>query len=213
MFSRRFYDFYTHPMDSITRFAYIAKKYGYSGIAVFNSPITKYIENKPENFSIYEGMEISCKPSMKDEIKKHKTNIILVRGGDEKQNRIALKNGIDILMQPIEFNHVLARIAYDNSIAIGFDIGCIIKYRGYDRVKTLRIMRTNLKYVRKYNLSMILTSNSYTCYDLRSPREMVALANLFGMTKEEAVDAMSTFPLEIVRRKSPSYVQEGVEII
>jgi RNase P/RNase MRP subunit p30 len=42
---------------------------------------------------------------------------------------------------------------------------------------------------------------------------MAALASLFGMTEEEAVGAMSAAPLDILRRKSPDYIQEGIEII
>jgi len=33
------------------------------------------------------------------------------------------------------------------------------------------------------------------------------------MTEHEAVDAMSATPLNILRRKSPDYIQEGIEII
>ncbi len=212
LFKRSFYDFYTHPSESITEFAYVAKKYGYSGIAVFNSTTDEKLENRLVNFTIYEGVELSG-TYIKSEIKKHRSSILLVRGGNEKLNRAVVETDIDILLQPIEFNHIIARMAGENSVAIGFDLGSIIRQKGDARIKALKIMRTNLKYARKYKLPMILTSNARSCYDLRSPREMVALAGLFGMTKEEAVDAMSTFPLQIVRRKNPNYIRQGVEIL
>ncbi len=216
LFDASFYDFNIHPSDSsLTELALEAKRLGYSGIAIINSTIPEK-EVLPENFSIYRGIEISARPSrLREEIKKHKgSDILTVIGGDESQNRAAVETeGLDILMQPAQFNNVLAKAAFDNSIAIGFNLGSLIHLRGEARVRELMLMKANLKHARKYKLSMILTSSARSIYDLRSPREMAALGGLFGMTREEAVEAMSAAPLGILRRKSPEYVQEGVEIV
>lgn len=218
LFDAKFYDFYVRlaAPDSISTFASEAKRYGYSGIAIVNSKSDK-VENIPIGFSIYRVVEISCKSSkIRDEIKKYRgsTEILIARGGDEEFNRAAVEAaGLDILLQPAKFNHVLAKAAYDNSIGIGFNLSSLIRLRGEARIRELRTMRTNLKYARKYGLAMLLTGTPSTYYDLRSPREMTALASLFGMTEEEAVGAMSATPLDILRRKSPDYIQEGIEII
>lgn len=218
LFDSRFYDLYVHPGSSntIARIAFEAQRFGYSGIAVINPAITGN-DGTPPDFSIYRGIGISCKSSrLREEIKKHKnsSDILVVPGGDEDFNRAAVESeGLDILMQPEPFNNVLAKAASDNSVAIGFDLGSLIRLRGEARVRELVIMRTNLKHARKYELSMILTSNARSSYDIRSPREMAALAGLFGMAKEEAVNAMSAAPLAILKRKNPDYIQEGIEII
>ena len=168
------------------------------------------------NFSVHMAVEIICKPSkLRDEIKKYKESkeILVVRGGDEEFNRASVETpGLDILLQPAKFNQVLAKAADDNSVTIGFDIGSIIRLRGEARIREFRSMRTNLRYARKYGLAMILTASPYSCYDFRSPREMAALAGLFGMTANEAACAMSAVPLDILRRKSPEHIQEGIEI-
>ncbi len=214
LFDAKFYDFNIHPDPSlsIAQLAGEAKRYGYSGIAIINSEI---IGNEIENFSIYSGVEITGRPSrIREEIKKHKSEIIIVQGGHEELNRAALETeGLDILLQPQEFNNVLAKEASDNSIAIGFNLGSIIHLRGEARIRELMVMRTNLRHARKYNLSMTLTCNGHSIYDFRSPREMAALAGLFGMTQREAVDAISATPLGILKRKSPEYIQEGIEIV
>lgn len=217
LFDARFYDLDIHPKaESIAELAFEAKRIGYSGIAVINATVSDN-ENLPENFSIYRGIEFSGRPSrIRDEIKKHRNNsdILIAVGGDEAFNRTAVETeGLDILLQPSQFNHVVAKAACDNSIAIGFNLGSLIHLRGEARVRELITMRTNLKHARKYELSKILTSNARSVYDLRSPREMAALASLFGMTEKEAVDAMSKAPLEILRKKSMDYIQEGIEII
>lgn len=214
-FASKFYDFYLHP-ESPGSMAAEAKRYGYSGIVAANSKI--YEENiLPDDFSIYKGIEIQAKPTrIREEIKKlrNSTLISIVRGGEEEINRAAVESvGLDILLQPLEFNNVLAKAASDNSIAIGFNLGLLIKLRGDARVRELKYMRTNIKHARKYKLKMILTSDPDSVYDLRSPREMAAISSLFGMTQSEAIDAMSAVPLEILRSKSPYYIQEGIEIL
>ncbi len=220
LFDVEFYDFNVHlipeSQNSLITFASEAKRYGYSGIAVINTKLDK-VENMPLGFSIYRAVEISCKYSkLRDEIKKHRggAEILIARGGDEEFNRTAVETvGLDILLQPAKFNHVLAKAAYDNSICIGFNLGSLIRLRGEARIRELRTMRMNLKYARKYGLAILLTCTPSSRYDIRSPREMAALAGLFGMMEGEAVMAMSTVPIDILRRKSPNYIQEGIEII
>lgn len=217
-YDSNFYDFYTYPdgSDQISNLAAEAKRYGFSGIVVIDPKINKETI-LPIDFSIYKGVEIQAKPSrIREEIRKYrKTNhILIVNGGDEEINRAAVESeGLDILLQPSEINNVIAKTASDNSIAIGFNLGLLIRFRGDERVRELKNMRINIKHARKYELPMILTCHPNSVYDLRSPREMVALSSLFGMTPKEAIDAMSKTPLGILRRKSPDYIQEGIEIL
>ena len=214
-FDSKFYDFHTHP-DNPGQLAAEAKRYGYSGIVVVDPKINEMI-SVPDGFSIYKGIDINTRPSrIREEIKKYRdSNLIsIVRGGEEEINRAAVESeGLDILLQPSEFNNVLAKAASDNSIAIGFNLGLLIRLRGDARIRELKDMMAILKHARKYKLKMILTGDPCTVYDLRSPREMVALSNIFGMTQSEAIDAMSAVPAGILRRKSRNYIQEGIEIL
>ena len=221
MFNTKFYDLFVHfpdEIDSIISLVSAAKEFGYSGIAAFNLKKNRTDMNQlPEDFSIYNAIEISGKTSkLRDEIRKYKDtgDILIARGRNEEVARAAVETErLDIILQPVKFNNVLGKIASDNSIALGFDIGSIIHTRGEERVQELRIMRTNLMYARKYDLQMVLTCEPYSPYDFRSPREMAALGGLFGMSPKEAVDAMSAVPLDIMRKKSTGHIQEGVEII
>ncbi|MCZ7401471.1 MAG: ribonuclease P protein component 3 [Candidatus Methanoperedens sp.] len=214
-FGSKFYDFYTHP-DNTGLMAKEGKRYGYSGIAVIGHD-TNEKTIFPEDFSIYTGVEIQAKPSrVRVEIRKYRESdhILIVEGGEEEINRAAVETeGLDILLHPMEFNNVLAKAASDNSVSIGFNLSLLIRLRGEARVRELKTMRNNLKHARKYKLQLILTSDAHDIYDLRAPREMIAISSLFGMTENEAVDAMSKTPLNILRRKSLDYIQEGIEII
>jgi len=214
-FGSKFYDFYTHP-DNASLMAEVGKRYGYSGIAVVGHD-TNEKTNFPEDFSIYRGVKIQAKPSrIREEIRKYKDSdhILIVEGGEDEINRAAVETeGLDILLHPLEFNNVLAKAASDNSVSIGFNLGLLIWLQGVERVRELKTMRINLKHARKYKLQLILTSAANSIYDMRAPREMVAISSLFGMTEKEAVDAMSAAPLNILRRKSLNFIQEGIEII
>lgn len=221
LFNAKFYDFMVHlpeEKDSLALLISAADEFGYSGIAVldFKKNITD-MKKLPEDFSLFGAVEVSGKPSkLREEIKKYRdtSDIVIARGRDEEVARAALETErLDILLQPVKFNDVLGKLASDNSIALGFNIGSIIHTKGDERVRELRIMRTNLKYARKYEFQMILTCEPYSPYDFRSPREVASLASLFGMTPGEAVDAMSAVPLDIIRKKSAGHIQEGVEII
>ncbi len=225
LFNENFFDLIAHALpegsDSVSRLAQAAKKLGYAGIAVIE-PVNKHHRfgdidvHLPPDFSIHYGIGISCKLSMIREISgsKGRSGLVVVKGADEETNRTALETpGVDILLQPLQFNNVLAKIACDNSVAIGFDLGSLIFKHGEERKNELIMMRTNLKHARKYDVPMVLTGNSYSHYDLRSPREMAAIAGLFGMTEKEAVDSMSSVPPDIMKRKSPGYIQEGIEVI
>jgi len=215
LFGSKFYDFYTHP-DDVGLMATEGKRYGYSGITVIGNCANEKTLF-PEDFSIHRGIEIQAKPSrIREEIKKYRgsDHILIINGGEEEINRAAVETeGVDILMHPLEFNNVLAKAASDNSVSIGFNLGSLIRLKGVARVRELKTMRINLKHAQKYKLQLILTSDAHSIYDLRAPREMVAISSLFGMTEKEAVDALSVTPLNILRKKSPDYIQEGIEII
>ncbi len=194
----------------------MGKKYGYSGIAVIDHDANEKILLH-DDISIYRGVEIQAKPSrIREEVRKYRDSdhILIVNGGEEDINRAAVETeGLDMLLHPLEFNNVLAKAARDNSVSIGFNLGLLIRLQGLARVRELRTMRMNLKHARKYELQVILTSDARSIYDLRAPREMVAISSLFGMMEKEAVDAMSATPLNILRRKNQDFIQEGIEIV
>ena len=225
--SVRFYDFNVHSKpESITspvQLCEVAKRYGYSGLATTNH--SEYFEMDIDlnlcGFEVIRGVEVTSEPSeLKDEIRKFRprVTVLSVHGGDERINRMAVEDRrVDILCHPEEenssgLNHILARSATKNDVAIEFDMGAIIHSRGRSRSRVLSFMSENLKLVRRYNTQMVLTSNSHLVYDLRAPREMMALASLFGMTREEATTALSVTPQSIIKRKM-SGLPDGVEVV
>lgn len=205
----------------------MAKHLGFSGIAITNhsdsDTVTKLIPGN--DIEVLRGVEIMAgSPSKLHGLIgkfRHKMDVLAVHGGDEGINRAAVENpNVDILLHPgtsrnSGLNHVLAKSASDNNVAIGFDILSMIKLRGGRRVHALSHFRENLRLARKYDVPLLLTNNASFCYELRAPREMIALATLFGMEHDEAIAALSVTPAEIIKRsrRGNTFICEGVEIV
>jgi len=195
------------PIEELLR---VAKRYGYTGIAITNHD--EVVQEQPESNAVFYGVEIKANSvfDLKRKVKLHwgKVSLLAVHGGNDKINRAAVENPkVDVLAHPcgergeVGLNHVLVRYAAKNSVAIDFNMDAIIHSRRGDRARTLGKMREHLKLVRKYNAPMILTSHAHSVYDLRAPREMIALAALFGMSKEEATSALCDIPAGILDKR------------
>lgn len=213
--------------DKVEELAAIAKHLGYGSIAIIypdtSGPLIVPVELA--GIEVFSGVEIRSQNASKlhsiVEKYRNKVDIVTVCGGNENINRAAVENPkVDLLThtnigQESGFNHVLAKAASENKVAICFDLGDLIRLRGGSRVHALSNFRKNLQLVRKYDVPFLLTSSPRSCYDMRAPRELIALASLFGMSREEAISGLTTFPEMLISRNRPSrgFICEGVEVI
>lgn len=229
----KFYDFCVHAVpdgdNTSQELATLAGHLGYSGIALANHsdklPQAWPLLSPPEGFEIFKGIElVEENPSkLHGLIGKFRksVDILIVHGGSETVNRAALENpGVDILNHPAfekssGLNQVLAKAAAENEVAIGLTLRSLIYSRGSRRIRLLSDLRANLDLARKYEVSLILSSDAMSCFDLRAPMDALALAEICGLEEDEAIDAMSTVPEKIISRKRPGtgYVREGVEVL
>ena len=144
-----------------------------------------------------------------------------MHGGSEAVNRAALENPrVDILNHPAfdkssGLNQVLAKAAAENGVAIGLTLRPLLHSRGSRRIRLLSDLRANLDLARKYDVSLVLSSDAMSCFDLRSPMETLALAEVCGLEEDEALEAISTVPEKILSRNrpGPGYIREGVEVL
>ncbi|MDM7912054.1 MAG: RNase P subunit p30 family protein, partial [Methanotrichaceae archaeon] len=105
-----------------------------------------------------------------------------------------------------------ARAAEQNQVAIGFDLSPLIRLRGSYRTRWLDIQRRNIELVRKFDLSMIITANARSHLDLRSPRDLMALAEVTGFEPSEARDALK-LPGKLLALNKRSWLGPGVELL
>ena len=167
----------------------------------------------PDGFEIFKGIElVEENPSkLHGLIGKFRksVDVLIVHGGSETVNRAALENPrVDILNHPAfdkssGLNQVLAKAAAENGVAIGLTLRSLLNSRGSRRIRLLSDLRANLDLARKYEVSLVLSSDAMSCFDLRSPMDALALAEICGLEEDEAIDAMSTVPEKIISRNRP----------
>jgi ribonuclease P/MRP protein subunit RPP1 len=229
----KFYDFCVHAVpdgdNTASELAALAGHFGYSGITLANHsdklPQSWPVLSLPEGFEIFRGIELveenpSKLHSLIGKFRKS-VDIMIVHGGSETVNRAALENpGVDILNHPAfdkssGLNQVLAKAAAENEVAIGLTLRPILNSRGSRRIRMLSDLRANLDLARKYEVSLVLSSDAMSCFDLRAPMDAFALAEICGLEENEAIDAMSTVPEKIISRRRPrtGYIREGVEVL
>lgn len=216
-----FFDFHIHGDHKL---AMEAINLGYHGIALISD--SEEFEKRPnllngtvskehiKNISqplILKGVEIKAKnpEDLKKKINKFRKDmdVILVQGGNLKINRAATEDPrVDILCYPYRsridsgINHVLAAKAAENRVAIEINLKYLLINRLNQRHRILSQFQQIVKLHRKFKFPVIITSEANSIYDLRGPSDVIALAACFGMTSEEATEAMSAIPQEIMER-------------
>lgn len=215
-----FFDLHIHSeSESLERLLRVTSRYGYSYIAVLEEDerftgrrTQKEAGGKPQ---LLRGVEIQAKDvaELHKKIRKYRrsVDILAVRSGDDAVNRAALKDSrVDFLAHiegGDELNHVAMRYAAESGVAVEFNAVSIINSRRGSRSRILQRASEMLKLARKYDASIILTSGARTLYELRAPRELMAVARLFGMEREEALKALTETPLRVLRRKEERVVR------
>jgi len=226
-----FFDLHFHGNENVIR---EAERLGYAGIAVtryfedFNSGFSRDFNDltKSSNIILKKSVEISSKDpdDLRKKIQKSRkrADILMVRGGDLKVNRAACEDQrVDILSQPYRsrrdtgLNHILARKAAENRVAIEINLKIFLKTNLRYRYRVINQFRHIIKLQRKFKFPLIITSSANTNYDLKTPQDITALAKCFGMTFEESFDAISKTPQDIIETNDErdSFIIDGVRTI
>ena len=128
-----------------------------------------------------------------------KSSCISVLGGDLKINRTSLENiQIDVLSKPYlkrydsGLNHVLAKEAKDNNVAIEIVFSDILKSYLAHRSKILANLRDIYKLYRKYDFPLILSSGAESVFDLRTVNDFEAVFTQSGLSDLEVKNSFKT---------------------
>lgn len=123
---------------------------------------------------------------------RNRASCISVVGGDLKVNRFALENvKIDVLSRPYlrrfdsGLNHVLAKEALKNNVAIELSFNDILRsYLSY-RSKIISNFRDVYTLYRKYGFSLILSSGAESIFDIRTTHDFAAFFKQTGLSDED----------------------------
>ncbi len=211
--------------DSASRFALAAKHLGYRGIIVCNAEPEKIFW--PRAVSDIKGIDVAfgvqvnvSNPRMlKSRISSLRSRypFISVQGSTDEVIRAACEDpSVDVLIPSDEARRPLGiaavKAAKQNQVAVGFDLSPLIRLRGSSRSRWLDIQRRNIELARKFDLSMIITTNSRSHLDLRSPRDLLAMAEIAGFEHSEARDALK-LPDRLLALNRRNWLGPGVELL
>jgi hypothetical protein len=111
----------------------------------------------------------------------------------------------------------IAKLMHKNDCAVEVCLSLLFGARGIQRVRTIKEIKTNLKFARKYDVPVIAATGAKSIYHLRSPHQVFELLRVLGFTEDEANDAMYTNPIEILSygkdRIESKIIREGVKIL
>lgn len=210
--------------DSASRLALAARRMGYSGIIISNH--TPKDVFKMEAAESVKGIEVARGAELVAENPKklysriasfrERVDFLAVHGGKEKINRAACENPrVDLLVHPQKERKRLgvaaAKAARDNQVAIGLDLGPMIRLRGGSRIRWMETVQKDLTLIRKFDLDLMITTSARSRLDLRAPRELMALAGLLGLDKGEVQEAL-ILPSTILELNRKRWVCPGVEL-
>ena len=88
-------------------------------------------------------------------------------------------------------NDALVMAAVDKNRVFEIPLKPLLHARHAQRAKLVSQLRFFLRKCVKQRARFIITSRAESEYDLKSPREAIALAQLLGLTKEQAQHALS----------------------
>ena len=216
---------YPEGSSSASRMAYTARQLGWGGIIFLSrDPDGIFM---PEAAQRVKGIELAIgaeaqapgSRALKSRIGSlySRYPFVAVLGSSEEMVRMASEDPhVDLLFHPCDVRHPLgiatARAAAQNQVAIGFDLSPLIHLRGHNRARWMQALRHNLVLVRKFHIRPAITAGAASHLDLRSPRELMALAGVAGFEADEAREALC-WPGRVLEKNRRNWAGPGVEIL
>jgi len=234
------YDLHIHSTfssgeSSLEDIVKVAKELGYKGVGFISYPLRKEEENlliaevnrvsKEYNFEIYLGFEATNKIELKKLLNRRREfDLLLVRGGTNLMNRIAVENrGVDILTHPdyerkdCGINHVLARLAKENEVAIEINLREVLNSEGLIRKNVLANHMDIIKLYKKFKFPLIVSSGALSHWQIKDPKVLISYLVTLGLEMKEAKEALTKTPKRIIERvkewRSEKWIMPGVRLV
>ena len=196
--------------SSVRRFALEAAALGFDSLVAIDTPSATYgdVEVRAGLFLRNAGMKDVI--AQVKRVRDPKT-VISVKAGDAGFNRAVVGyRGVHILRgihaaDKNAFDHVTAKIAADNRVAIDIDLSVLIATRGVPRQRAIQRYRDVLVLEERFEFPLTLSTYARSVLDLRAVREITGLCSLLGMDLPDVerafggVGTVTTPPVPSVR--------------
>ena len=201
--------------------AHMAEKLGWDGICVL---LPQEMFSKTEKIKygvdVSIGMEIDVKKAS-DVAKaverfRRSTEVLAFRSSTAEVNRAVLETAeADMLLGAWigGMNHVLAGLAKENNVAVGFELQPLMFSHGRQRTDLFQRMLECAKFVRKAKAPFAIGSGAEMPMDMRDHGELSSFGRLLGFQDDAIKKAMSdAIVAENRKRLSGKWIMPGVEV-
>ncbi|RDI71028.1 RNase P subunit p30 family protein [Halopelagius longus] len=218
---------YAHPDGdaTVSRFAATAERHGYDGLVV------RAVDARPDYEALREEVNVDIVDAA-EVVAPHPRNasgavgnfrpdrtLVVVRGGTNELNRFAVEQArVDVLARPFgddgDVNHVLAKAARDNGVAIEVNFGPVLRRTGGTRVQHLRKLRKLSQLIDHYDAPHVVSVGAESHLQVRAPRELAAVGEEVGLGAEfvrEGLAAWGDIAARNRERMSESFIAPGVK--
>jgi RNase P/RNase MRP subunit p30 len=134
-----------------------------------------------------------------------------------KDRRVDLLNFPALDFRKRFFDRAEAELSSKSLVALEIDMKPIIVLEGPARIRFLSNLRRETTVAREFGVPIIISSGVSDEMLLRKPRELAALASLFGLDDASALQAVSQNPVTIVKRNreklSSRFVAPGIRLV
>lgn len=213
--------------STVARLAATAADYGYEGVVVANPPDARpqydpAAIDETYGIDVVDAVELATDDPSRaaGAVGHHRpgTTVLCVRGGDPSLNRYAVRQDkVDVLTRPMagrgDLDHVLVRAAADHGVRLSVDLGPVLRETGPSRTAAIARLRKLRELIEAYDAPYVATAGATSHLDLRSPRELAAVAAVAGFDRsavEAGLDAWGRLAARNRDRRAADYVAPGV---
>lgn len=133
---------------------------------------------------------------------------------------LALVAARDRRVDLIFFDSAARNVWFDDSIAnvsnATLELNLSILFEMANHLILTKLMK-DVRIARRHNLDMVLSSGATSPLLVRTPIQLAAIAEILGLSKQQAINGVSTIPSRLlkanVERRSRNYVEEGVKTV
>jgi ribonuclease P/MRP protein subunit RPP1 len=208
---------------------------GYAGVALadFGESTPKNIKQVRKEYSLkcnlFTRATIVPKSAdaMKNRLKElqNTVDIIAVRSGSAEKNiyvNALLDKRVDVIslsemseFSCLDYSHF--KMAKENGVLIEISTRDLILKERFQRSKAIRLMYKTCEQIVRANAPFIITSGAESKWELRAPKELIALAGLIKIPEKQAICALSSYPEMLIQKikmmHDPNSIMAGVRIV
>jgi ribonuclease P/MRP protein subunit RPP1 len=182
--------------SSVRRMALEAHELRFDSLIAVDTPACDYA-----GVHVASGVVIGDIPAQDIAVrmKRHRATgtFVSVQAGDNGHNRAVLgMKGIHILCgihrtDRYAFDHVTAKMAADNGVAIDVSLAPVIRERGVVRQRALDRYFDLMLLCRRFEFPLVISTHARSVLEMRSVREFSALASVIGLDIPDVERALS----------------------